>query len=190
MTSIFVTVGTDHHPFDRLTGWIEWWSRQRGLDLTFLVQHGASLPVPGARNRVSLPLRELQEAHRHCDVVVGQVGPGTIADANAAGKRPLVVPRRAALGEVVDDHQVLYGQLMAQEERVHLAEDRGSFERILDELVADPALGRVDPSASDAAAVAAEEVMGVVHTLVADHHRLPRLPDVARRWVRLRRATR
>ena len=48
---------------------------------------------------------EVQQRMRDADVVVTHGGVGSILDALAAGKVPVVVPRRASRAEHVDDHQ-------------------------------------------------------------------------------------
>jgi UDP-N-acetylglucosamine:LPS N-acetylglucosamine transferase len=52
-----------------------------------------------------LPDAELKAAMAAADVVVTHGGCGAVLDALAAGRSPVVVPRRLAHGECVDDHQ-------------------------------------------------------------------------------------
>jgi UDP-N-acetylglucosamine--N-acetylmuramyl-(pentapeptide) pyrophosphoryl-undecaprenol N-acetylglucosamine transferase len=60
----------------------------------------------------------LAEAIAAADVVIAHAGCGSSLDAMKAGKMPLLVPRRSARGENVDDHQV---QLAAELQRRGLA---------------------------------------------------------------------
>lgn len=53
-----------------------------------------------------LPEHELRAALRDADVVVTHAGIGATLDALDAGLCPIVVPRRKAAGEQIDDHQV------------------------------------------------------------------------------------
>jgi UDP-N-acetylglucosamine transferase subunit ALG13 len=46
------------------------------------------------------------------DAIVCHGGPATIVEARDAGHLPIVVPRRASLGEHVDDHQVRFAALV------------------------------------------------------------------------------
>lgn len=110
-TRIFVTVGTDHHPFTRLIDWVDDWASGRN-DIALTVQHGSSRPSRTGTNHELLDADEIAAEYAKADLVISQVGPGTIADANGAGHRPIVVPRDPSLGEVVDDHQVAFGQFM------------------------------------------------------------------------------
>lgn len=113
---IVVAVGTHEYPFDRL---IRATARLAG---TLRVQRGTSrIDVPGAEVVDLLPPSALQRWVAEADLVITHGGPGTIRLALAAGKVPLVVPRRRAFGEHVDDHQVAFARRMA--DRVHLVED-------------------------------------------------------------------
>lgn len=72
----------------------------------------AGLGVEGHR---SIPEREFTEALRQADVVVAHAGVGTALAAFEVGKCPVLVPRRHALGEHVDDHQIqVAGELSAR----------------------------------------------------------------------------
>jgi len=100
---ILVTCGSSHLPFDRLIG-------AAGELLgggPVVIQHGPStVRIAGARNVDFLRMDRLTELVRDARVVVTHAGVGSILLALTNGKRPVVVPRRAALGEAVDDHQV------------------------------------------------------------------------------------
>jgi UDP-N-acetylglucosamine transferase subunit ALG13 len=61
------------------------------------------LPIEG---RHSLPAEELRRAISRADLVVAHAGCGSALAAMEAGRKALLVPRRAARGENVDDHQV------------------------------------------------------------------------------------
>lgn len=115
-TRIFVTVGTDHHPFTRLIDWVDDWAAG-SEDVELIVQHGAARPSRQGTNHELLGGAEMSAQYAAADLVVSQVGPGTIAEANRAGHRPIVVPRDPVLGEVVDDHQVAFGDFMADRGR-------------------------------------------------------------------------
>ncbi len=53
----------------------------------------------------AIPDRELTQAIREADVLVAHAGVGTALAALEVGKCPVLVPRRVAHGEHVDDHQ-------------------------------------------------------------------------------------
>jgi UDP-N-acetylglucosamine transferase subunit ALG13 len=135
---IVVSVGTDHHRFDRLIRWLSDWEGAAKVELR--VQHGTSDPVPRAHNVALLPHSELLAWMSEADCIVLQGGPGGMFDAMSCGIVPLVVPRRASLGEHVDDHQVAFTRRMAA--RGHVIEIRTA-----EDLVA--RLDAVEPRSGD-----------------------------------------
>ena len=64
---------------------------------------------------------------REAAVVVCHGGPGTIMLAATMGKRPIVVPRRKAAGEHVDDHQHAFTRRIAADGAIILAESESDF---------------------------------------------------------------
>lgn len=118
---VFVTVGTDHHRFDRLIGWIEQWlavdDRARCV-----VQHGSAAPPAGADCHEFLPHTQMTALFEEAAVVVCQGGPGSITESRQAGRLPIVVPRVAELGEHVDDHQVRFSRHLAARGKIALAD--------------------------------------------------------------------
>jgi UDP-N-acetylglucosamine transferase subunit ALG13 len=104
---IFVTVGTNEAPFDRLLESID----RLQCDEELVVQHGASLVRPrGAVCIDFLPFDELVDRVRSARVVVTHAGVGSVLVALANGKHPLVVPRLREFGEAVDDHQLAFAR--------------------------------------------------------------------------------
>jgi UDP-N-acetylglucosamine--N-acetylmuramyl-(pentapeptide) pyrophosphoryl-undecaprenol N-acetylglucosamine transferase len=117
---IFVSVGTNEARFDRLLRAVA----ELPLDEELLIQHGHSSPVPAPTATLVdfLSFEEMVEAMRNSRVVVTHAGVGSVMVALSNGKRPVVVPRRKALGEAVDDHQLQLGRRFAQAGLVTLVE--------------------------------------------------------------------
>ena len=116
---IFVTLGTQAYPFDRLL---------RGLeavdDEELVVQAGVSTFHPaGAVWFDYLEYPELREHVRRARVVVSHAGVGSVMTTVAEGKRPVVVPRLHRYGEAVDDHQVPFARRLAETGLLTLVED-------------------------------------------------------------------
>jgi UDP-N-acetylglucosamine transferase subunit ALG13 len=132
-------VGTDHHPFDRLMRWLDEWlaGRPEGAIRCF-VQAGTSIPPRRAPYRDFLTYPEMEAALRDASAVVCHGGPGTIVMALAAGKKPIVVPRTAALGEHVDDHQLVFSRRLSRDGTIWLAETQERFAELMDSVTADP----------------------------------------------------
>lgn len=86
----------------------------------------------GIAGHEAIPERDLSEAMREADVVVAHAGVGTALAAFEVGKRPLLVPRRFALGEHVDDHQPqIAGELGERGLSVSVDADELGFEDLL-----------------------------------------------------------
>ncbi len=135
---VFVTVGTDHHPFDRLVTWVDDWffddgcGRARGM-----IQVGTSRPPRSVEWRDYLPAEEMQAALDRAAVVVCHGGPGTVMHCRRNGFRPIVVPRRDELGEHVDDHQVRFSRWLSRDPGVEVVDDEERFRDVLDMALAD-----------------------------------------------------
>ena len=148
---VFVTAGTDHHPFDRLVDMVEAWAAARragGTPVTVFFQRGTSRAPEGAGFADYLDHGEMQARIRSAKAIVSHGGPATIMDARAAGRIPIVVPRRKALGEHVDDHQVRFAVLLDERGQVFLARDADHLAELLDRALADPARFVVDASST------------------------------------------
>ena len=100
---IVVTLGLNPFPFRRL---LERLIEILPGDAEVLWQTGttdvAGLPIEA---HATLPTHELDAAMAAADVVVAHAGTGSSLQALDAGKVPVLVPRRAAFGEQVDEHQ-------------------------------------------------------------------------------------
>lgn len=144
---VVVTVGTDHHRFDRLLTWIDHWAEAHP-DVAILVQRGTT-EVPAERPSVTaVPMigyDDLVAAMAGADAVVAQGGPAGIMDARGVGRLPVVVPRRGSLGEHVDDHQVQFTAWMAERGLVRLAADEAELHALLDRAVEDPTTFQIPP---------------------------------------------
>ena len=117
---IFVTVGTNEARFDRLLEAVAALSISEEL----VVQHGHSsaIAISQAETVDFLPFKEMVETIRRARAVVTHAGVGSIMVSLANGRRPIVVPRRKAFGEAVDDHQLQLGRRFAEAGLVTLVE--------------------------------------------------------------------
>ena len=103
---IFLTVGTCAHPLDRLVAAADELART-GEEV--VVQYGTSGVRPHAATAIDfLPVATLERYVDEARVVVCHAGVGSVATCVRHGKRPILVPRRQALGEQVDDHQLTF----------------------------------------------------------------------------------
>lgn len=172
---IVVTVGSDHHPFDRLIGWVDDWLAAQGGAVETVWQYGTARKPAHGRAEAFLPHDALQDLLERADVVVTQGGPMGIVEARRHGVRPVVVPRLARLGEVVDDHQVTFCRHLAGRGEIALAEDAETLSRELDRAITSHQVFCIDPSSSS---LAAEEAVRKFSDIVAS------LPARRRRHLR------
>ena len=105
----------------------------------FEMQHGAT-PLPDGWSGQALigPLA-LTQLMARADIVIMHGGPATIGETRAAGKVPIVVPRRHRFDEHVDDHQYDYALRLAAAREILLVEDERQLPLFIDrypELVA------------------------------------------------------
>lgn len=110
---ILATVGTQL-PFPRLTEAVALWARAQGEPAT--IQAGqAETDGAGAGDgagdgpvklRNAIPPVELDAIFARARVVVGHAGIGTILSAQRHRRPLIILPRRAALGEHRNDHQL------------------------------------------------------------------------------------
>jgi UDP-N-acetylglucosamine transferase subunit ALG13 len=145
---VFVSVGTDHHPFDRLVGWVDAWLPD---GVQCVVQHGTSAPPRRAEGVAYLDHGALTALLEEAAVVVSHGGPTTITESRRHGRRPIVVPRSPALGEHVDDHQQRFCARMAAKGLISTAADEDVFRALLDRALSSPADFVVEARGGDVA---------------------------------------
>jgi UDP-N-acetylglucosamine transferase subunit ALG13 len=168
---IVVTVGTDHHPFERMITWTNRWLSDRlGINAACFVQWGSAATRPACAGSDFLDIVQLAELLDAADVIVCHGGPATIAEAWARSRKPIVVPRLARLGEHVDNHQAEFCEKAAELGRIALARTLADFTRLLDDAVTDPSRYRAISSSSDAD-LAVVRLGGLVEGLVSRRRR-------------------
>lgn len=145
-----MTVGTDHHPFDRLVHWVDTWAAAHP-EHTCLVQRGTSVLPETCSSDQYVSYGDLVDSMSTSTVVVSHGGPATIMEARASGRLPVVVPRRPDLGEHIDDHQIRFSRWMAGRGQVMLAETEAELHLHLDRAFGDPGSARIDPCDDDVA---------------------------------------
>jgi UDP-N-acetylglucosamine transferase subunit ALG13 len=134
---VFVTVGTDHHRFDRLIDSIGHWG-ERNPGVRIVVQHGNAHALDGVECSAFLTPERFRDLLTSAAAVVCPGGPGAIMETRAAGLRPIVMPRRGDLGEHVDNHQLAFSRFLAEHDLVTLAEEDADLSRALDRVLESP----------------------------------------------------
>lgn len=112
---IFVTVGTHEQQFDRLVKAVDDLRAEGILSEPVFIQTGycGYVPVHCEHERF-LSFEDMAERMRNADVVITHGGPSSFIEAMAAGKVPVVVPRKGSLGEHVNDHQADFVRQVAE----------------------------------------------------------------------------
>lgn len=154
---LLVTVGTDHHTFGRLMDWLDSWLAAGGRDrVRPLVQHGATRPprraLVGPSGAVAhLDYDRLQELMAEASIFVCHAGAATIMEARRFGRLPIIVPREAGLGEIVDGHQARFARRIGTEGIAVTCESEADLHAALDRALAHPEdftiPGALDPEA-------------------------------------------
>ena len=121
---IFVSVGAYDLPFDRLVREVDALFTQGVFGQRAFAQIGHSKEPEGALPFARfLPYEEMNRRAEEASLIITQGGPGSIMLALGLGKIPIVVPRRKKFGEMVDDHQVLFTEKLAAENKILLVHD-------------------------------------------------------------------
>ena len=159
---VFVTVGTDHHPFDRV---VEWSDRlaSRGIDV--VVQYGTSCRPVVATGRDYLPIDELESLMRGAAVVVTHGGPATIMQVRDLGTMPIVVARDPARNEHVDGHQMRFAARLHSIGSVVAVQDFETLEGAIDRALAESSTLQADAQSGRTDAVVAT-IGDLIDTLV------------------------
>lgn len=145
---IFVTVGTQL-PFDRLVAAVDDWAGAApGRDV--VAQTGPTALRPRhIQHAPFLGPEECRERMLAATAIVAHAGMGSILTALEIGKPLIVMPRRAALGEHRNDHQLATAQRFGGRGGVTVAFDEAELLLRLDDLDAVSAQPRISPHAPD-----------------------------------------
>lgn len=161
---IVVTVGTDHHRFDRLVHWTDQWASAHP-DVAVFVQHGTAVAPSVADGAPLVDPADLRDRVADATAVVTHGGLSSIMETRAAGFLPIVVARDPAVGEHVDGHQQAFTAHQERLGRIALVGTEDEFVATLDRAVADPPAFRLPAGATDVSA-AVEEVGALVDNLL------------------------
>lgn len=148
---LVVSVGTDHHRFDRLIAWIDDW-RDLHPDVVAVVQAGTAAPSRHG-SRELIPHGDLLELFRRAAVVVSHGGPSTVMDARMSGRLPIVVARNPAYHEHVDEHQMRFAEHLDRHGVAVVVSDREALFSAIDRAIDDPSVYAVIADHGNAAGV-------------------------------------
>ncbi len=101
---VFVTVGS-MLPFDRLVCAMDAWAKEHSEAEVFAQVGETSLCPANMEYSAMISPSEYRDHFAACDVVVSHVGMGTIITASEFCKPLVMLPRRAELKELTNNHQ-------------------------------------------------------------------------------------
>jgi UDP-N-acetylglucosamine transferase subunit ALG13 len=126
---IFVTVGTDHHPFDRLVKDVDLLREKGIIEENVFIQIGTSRYRPKfCEYSDFLPYDHMAEKMKEARIVITHGGPGSIMPLIYRGKIPVVLSRQKKFGEAVDDHQISFSKRLEEKNQIIAAHDADELE--------------------------------------------------------------
>lgn len=128
---IFATVGTQL-PFDRLIIALDNWGRLNpDVEVFAQIGRGDYQPQHISWTREVDP-QKFRDLMDQCDTVVAHAGMGTIITAMELGKRVIVMPRRASLGEHRNEHQLATAARLEHLNGLQVVQEAEGLERALE----------------------------------------------------------
>lgn len=121
---IFVTVGTQQFPMDRLVGEMDRLAKESLVAEPVFIQRGCSTYIPTSCE--STPFMDKAAAQRktdECALLICHAGVGSILMGLKKSKKVLVVPRLQKYGEHVDDHQAEIARAFSDAGYIMMVED-------------------------------------------------------------------
>ena len=133
---VFVSVGTQKFPFDRLLRLADETAGNRP-DIQFFEQTGQSGYHPEhCESKDFLNADEFGEQIQSCDLLIVHSGVGTIIKGLNLHKRIVVVPRLAQYAEHVDDHQLQIAESFADKNLVLCYQEGDNLSDLIDRAMA------------------------------------------------------
>ena len=112
---IFVTVGTEKFPFDRLLKIIDEAIVRKEINECVFAQIGSSRYLPQNYPYIRmLDFNELVKYIKEARIVVCHAGEGTISLCSNSDKIPVIFPRDYHFKEHLDDHQMQYARKLKE----------------------------------------------------------------------------
>jgi UDP-N-acetylglucosamine transferase subunit ALG13 len=125
---IFVTVGFESFPFDRLLRAIDGGLEHGLIAGDIFVQTGPSrYQVQYCESKRFLDYDEIMSRLKEADIVVCHAGVGTTLLCLGLGKIPIIFPRQSGYHEHVDDHQIQFAQKMEKQGKALVAYDENDL---------------------------------------------------------------
>lgn len=154
---IFVMLGTNPYPFDRLLSAVDRWAASSGEKVVAQTGH-TKLPVANIECHDFVSHEQIKEWIRHADLVIAQGGFGSLRDCLVAGKPTIAVPRLPEYGECQDEQTEIV-DVLSSEGRVIALGDVGELPQAIERV---KHLADAPPYRSDIPRIVAEAVESVL----------------------------
>jgi UDP-N-acetylglucosamine transferase subunit ALG13 len=126
---IFVTVGTEKYPFDRLVKEVDFLREKGIIEENVFIQIGTSRYKPKfCEYSDFLPYHRMAEKMKNARIVISHGGPGSVMPVVRYGKVPIVLSRQKKYGEAVDDHQVSFTKKLEEKMQIIASHDADELE--------------------------------------------------------------
>lgn len=130
-----VLVGNAKQPFHRLLDTVK--NVAPTLPQPIIVQHGNTpFHAGGCESHAFLDREGLVELMCGSKLIICHAGAGCVIDALSSGHVPLIMPRRRALGEHIDDHQLEFAQMLHEVGKAVVVEDARDMETAVQQALA------------------------------------------------------
>lgn len=129
---IFVTVGSQM-PFRRLVQAVDEWAKANPeVEVLAQIGNDSAFRPMAIKTFSAVTPNRFVELIKTCDLVVAHAGTGSVLTAIEHGKPMLLMPRRAALLETRNDHQVATLRWLKTKPGIYPAEDEAALKAGLD----------------------------------------------------------
>ncbi len=136
-------------PFDRLVSAVDRWAGQMGRNDVFAQVGDSSLSPEHIQSTPRLHPTEFRSKMREAELIISHAGMGSILTALEFDKPILVLPRRGAMRETRNDHQVATAKWLEEQGRVSVAMDEHELVLRLNALDGFAPPGQIQRWASD-----------------------------------------
>lgn len=110
---IFITVGTEKFPFDRLFQAIDEALKNKEIEQEIFVQMGSSKFKPKFfRYKNYVDFDDMVKFIKKSDIVISHAGIGSTLLCLSLGKTPILFARNVVFGEHLDNHQIDFARKM------------------------------------------------------------------------------
>jgi len=134
---IFVSVGANPHPFDRLIKEVDRLVSEKKIKDEFIVQLGNTNYYSKNIKKVKKFWKEneYKKILRSCNLIITHAGLGNVMVGMEHNKPLIVVPRRKEFGEHVDNHQMEMAKYIEKSESCLVIHDINDLESSIKKMV-------------------------------------------------------